>query len=234
MNPMKEQEFRCSDLGIPFEPKGSKITDDTLELARNSSNHLLAQSSREPTFMGADIGRVIHVNIGVPTSDNKIKLLWAGEVKDWAELDKVMTRYSVRFGVIDAQPGGLEQKTFALAHPGRILAAYYPSYLEREKDVFKDRDEVIIHVNRTLVMSMVIQAFFQNRVLLPIDIRSVKDYYRMMKAPVKATMEDATGNMKTYFPPTRIADHYFHAFVYLLAAIEKRPKDTIFIPKGLF
>lgn len=234
MNPTKEQEFRCSDLGVPFEPKGSKITDEILELARNSSKHVLAQMSQEPTMMGADIGRVIHVVIGVPTPKNEIKVLWAGEVKNWEELDRTMKRFNVRFGVIDAQPGGLEQKEFAMSHPGRILAAYYPTYLEKEKDVFKDRDEVIIHVNRTLVMSMVIQAFFSNRVLLPVDIKTVKDFYKMMKSPVKATQEDTNGNMRTYFPPTRVPDHYFHAFVYLLAAIEKRPHDTIFLPKGLF
>lgn len=234
MNPMKEQEFRCSDLGIPFEPKGSKITEEILELARNSSKHVLLQSSQDPTFMGADIGRVIHTIIGQPTPKNEIKVVWAGEVKDWVELDKVMKRFNVRFGVIDAQPGGLEQKEFALAHPGRILAAYYPTYLEKEKDVFKDRDEIIIHVNRTLVMSMVIQAFFANRVFLPVDIKGVKDFYKMMKAPVKATIEDVNGNMRTYFPPTKVADHYFHAFVYLLAALEKRPRESIFLPKGLF
>jgi hypothetical protein len=81
---------------------------------------------------------------------------------------------------------------------------------------------------------MVLQAFFNNQVLLPMDIRSVREYYKMMKAPVKATQEDATGNMRTYFPPTRVADHYFHSFVYLMAAIEKRPKDIIFIPRGVF
>lgn len=234
MNPMKEQEFRCSDLGIPFEPKGSKLTDDVLELARNSSKHVLHLQSSEPTFMGADVGRVLHVTIGVPTPDQKIKILWAGETPDWSGLDQIMRRFNVRFGVIDAQPGGLEQKDFCIAHPGRCQAAYYPTYLEKEKEVFKDRDEIIIHVNRTLVMSMVIQAFFNNRVLLPVDIRSVRDYYKMMKAPVKATQEDGNGNMRTFFPPVKIADHYFHSFVYLMAAIEKRPKDLIFIPRGIF
>jgi hypothetical protein len=234
LNPMKEQEFRCSDLGIPFEPKGSKLTDDVLELARNSSKHVVHNSSSDYTYMGVDVGRVLHTTIGVPTPDGKIKVLWAGEVPSWSELDAVMKRYNVRFGITDAQPGGLEQKEFCQAHPGRMMAAYYPTYLEATKDVFKDRDEVIIHVNRTLVMSMVIQAFFNNQVLLPVDIRSVKDYYKMMKAPVKATQDDGKGNMRTYFPPVKMADHYFHSFVYLMSAIEKRPKDVIFIPRGHF
>lgn len=234
MNPVKEQEFKCSDLGVPFEPKGSKITEDVLELARNSSKYVLGMSSSDPTYMGADIGRVIHVVIGVPTPDQKIKVIWAGEVVNWEELHETMLRFNVRFGVIDAQPGGLEQKEFCLAHPGRIMMAYYPSYLETTKDVFKDRDEAIIHVNRTLVMSMVIQTFFNNQVMLPVDIRSVREFYKMMKAPVRATQEDSTGNMRTFFPPTKVADHYFHAFAYLLSAIEKRPKDVIFIPRGVF
>lgn len=233
MNPLKEQEFRCSDLGIPFEPKGSKLTDEVLELARNATNYVLAMSSKDPTFMGVDVGRVLHYVIGVPTPDQKIKLIAAGEAANWKELDEVMRRYNVRFGITDAQPGGLEQKEFCLAHPGRMMAAYYPSYMETTKDVWKDKDEVLLHINRTLVMSMVIQAFFNSQVLLPLDIRSVRDFYKMMKAPVKATQEDQTGNMRTFFPPTRVADHYFHAFVYLFAAIERRPKDVIFIPRGV-
>lgn len=234
LNPMKEQEFRCSDLGIPFEPKGSKLTDDVLELARNSANYVIHTSTRDPNCIGVDVGRVLHATVGHHLPDGKIKVIWAGEVPSWDELGQVMNRFNIRFGIVDAQPGGLEQKEFCLAHKGRMLAAYYPSYMETTKDVFKDKDEVIIHINRTLVMSMVLQAFFNNQVLLPMDIRSVRDYYKMMKAPVKATQEDATGNMRTYFPPTSVADHYYHSFVYLMAAIEKRPKDIIFIPRGVF
>lgn len=233
LNPLKEQEFRCSDLGLPFEPKGSKITDDVLEKARNEKNYLMPYNSSDPTYMGVDVGRVLHVVIGAETPDKKIKVIWAGEVPSWGELDKVIKRFNVRFVVVDAQPGGLEQKDFCLAQNGKAMAAYYPTYLETTKDVFKDKDEVIIHINRTLVMSMVIQAFFNSQVLLPLDIRSVRDFYRMMKAPVKATQEDGHGNMRTFFPPTRIADHYFHAFVYLFVALARRPREVIFLPRGV-
>ena len=74
----------------------------------------------------------------------------------------------------------------------------------------------------------------QEQVVLPVDIKSVRDYYKMMKSPVKATQEDGNGNMRTFFPPTKIADHYFHSFVYLMAAIEKRPKEAFFRKRGFF
>lgn len=234
LSPTKEQEFRCSDLGIPFEPKGSKLTDDILERARQTENYVLAMSSKDRTFMGADIGRVIHYVIGIPTPDNRVKVLSAGEAETWRDLDDVIRHFNVRFAVIDAQPGGLEQKEFCVNHPGRVMMAYYPSYMETTKDVFKDRDEMIIHINRTLVMSMVIQAFFNGNIILPVDIRAVRDFYKMLKAPVKAAQEDTNGNMRTFFPPTRVADHYFHALVYLLTALEKRPRDVIFLPRGVF
>lgn len=232
-NPLKEQEFRCSDLGIPFEPKGSKITDDVLELARNQVSYVMSNTSHKPTFIGVDVGRVLHAMVGEPTPDDKIKVLWAGEVTGWNDLDDLMKRMRVRFGIVDAQPGGLEQKQFCEARRGRMMAAYYPTYLETTKEIFKDRDEIIIHLNRTLIMSMVIQSFFNQKVILPLDIRGVKDFYRMMKAPVKATQEDGNGNMRTFFPPTKIADHYFHAFVYLMGAIARRPKEVVFIPHGV-
>lgn len=234
LNPVKEQEFRCSDLGIPFEPKGSKITDDILEVARNAKSYVMTGRSSDPTYFGCDVGKALHVVFGVPTPDGNIKVIWAGELEGWRELDAKISQMNARFGVIDAQPGGLEQKEFCISHPGRVKAAYYPSYMETTKDIFKDKDEVLIHLNRTLLMSMVIQAFFNERVWLPVDIRGVRDFYKMLKAPVKATQEDQTGNMRTYFPPTRVVDHYFHAFVYLMAAIERRPKDLIFIERGVF
>jgi hypothetical protein len=234
LNALKEQEFRCSDLGVPFEPKGSKITDELLELARNSSNHAILYQSDDPTFMGVDLGKVHHVVIGAETPDRQIKVVWAGECKDYTELERIMKRYNVRFGVMDAQPEMLKSKEFCAAHAGRMMAAYYPTYLETTKDTNKDKDDIIIHINRSLVMSMVIQAFFDNRVLLPKDIRNVKDFYKMMKAPIKAMQEDTNGNMRTFFPPTKVADHYFHAFVYLMIALEKRPRDVIFLPRGLF
>jgi hypothetical protein len=51
---------------------------------------------------------------------------------------------------------------------------------------------------------------------------------------IYAIFEDSNGNMKAYFPPTRVADHYFHSMVYLMVALEKKPHDTIFIPTGMF
>lgn len=233
-NPMKEQEFRCSDLGIPFEPKGSKLTDDILELARQSSEHVSIYRTQDPTYFGTDVGKVLHTQVGVKTPDGKIKVLWAGELRSWAEHDDLIKRMNCRGGIIDAQPNGLEQKEFAAKYPYKVKLAYYPAYLETTKDICKDKDDMIIHINRTLTMSMVIQAFFNNMVLLPKDIRDIKDYYKMMKAPVKAQQEDVHGNMRTFFPPTRIIDHYYHAFVYLLVALESQPRDIIFIPRMLY
>jgi hypothetical protein len=233
-NPLREQEFRCSDLGSPFEPKGSKLTDEILDMAVANSNHAMLTQSSDQTYMGVDLGKNHNVIIGQETPEKKIKLLYAGEAEDLNAVDALMKRFNVGFGIMDAQPEHLKAKDFCSAHPGRMMAAYYPTYLENTKDIAKDKDDMIIHVNRSLVMSMVIQAFFNGKILLPKDIRSVKDFYKQMKSPVKATQEDTNGNLRTFFPPTKMADHYFHAFVYLMIALEKRPRSVIFIPKGIW
>lgn len=228
LNPLKEQEFYNSDLGLPYQPKGYTLSDEILDSIRQ--NYLMSDTSNRSTTMGVDVGRVLHVRISEKISDFKRKLIWAGETS-WDGLESIMDRYSVRMCVIDNNPESTKAKEFQDKFRGRVVRAFYPNNM---KDLFVQPNRETVNINRTEAMTRVAEGFLNGNNILPMNIRDVNGYYGMIKAPIKAQKFDSQGNLITFYPKTGKADHFYHAEVYDLIAAELLPKSVIFIPKGLF
>ena len=225
-DPVKEQEFFNSDLGEPYEPKGSRLTDQVLYACRGS--HLLkAREKDDWCFAGIDIGNVIHIAISVVEKESgRIRFIAFQEVDDWSDLEAIYQDYNILCSVIDANP----EKEDAIAFQGKhdsVWLAYYMQYLEKTPDqIVIKHDEGIVHVHRTLMMEMTLTMFNEKKVVLPLNVMQVKDYFEHMKSPVKALKQDIKGDWIPFYPKTRTPDHYFHAVLYNLVAHKTRPSPA--------
>src|SRR3990167_589343 len=86
-DPVKEQEFFNSDLGLPYEPEGSKLTDELIDRCRASYTLIIKSSAERYNVGGADIGNQIHAIASTRDENNKIKVLSVKELDDWDDLD---------------------------------------------------------------------------------------------------------------------------------------------------
>lgn len=226
-DPLKEQEFFNSDLGEPYEPKGSRLTDTAIMSCRG--NYLTKLKCDEACYVGIDIGLKIHVIVSIEdTESRKPKIIAALELDEWEDLDQVWKNFNVAGCVIDANPDKEEAIDFQSTHENLWLA-YYMQYLEKTSDqIIPKWDEEIVHIHRTLMMEITMSLFNDRNVILPIDIMQVRDFSDHMKSPVRALKQTLQGDWVPFYPKTRNPDHFFHATVYNFVAHKLKSAPAVY------
>lgn len=222
-DPVKEMEFFNSDLGLPYEPKGSRITDQMLDGARG--NHLLQMSGKTLSFAGVDVGKHLHVTVSRRDEENRLRLIGAFELDSWEELDQVSRKFDLGCTVIDMNPDKDEAMKYQQAHDN-VWLAYYAQHLENTVEKYTvNWDDQVIAVNRTLMMMTVSDMIANGHLLLPLDIRQVKGFYAHMKSPIKAQKQTVQGDWVTFYPKTKAPDHFYHSALYkiLATSLASRP-----------
>lgn len=227
-DPLKEQEFYNSDLGLPYEPKGSRLTEVNISKARGS--HQIVYSSQERCSIGVDIGKVLHYVISTVDSNNIIKVISVGEVDDWTELQRLFRNFKIVNAVIDANPDKDEAVKFQKSQgDGNVWLAYYMQHLEKTAEkMTKDEYDQVVYIHRTLMMMTVSDLIINKHISLPVDIQKVKDFYLHLKSPIKAQKQDLRGDWVTFYPRTKNPDHYYHALLYNIIATMLKPKPAAF------
>jgi hypothetical protein len=228
-DPLKEQEFYNSDLGLPYEPKGSKLTDDILDNCRGT--HTIMLKNDQYAVTGADIGNVIHAVTGIRDPETgKPKIISVAEMEDWDDLKLYCRDLRSMCVVVDANPEKDEAIQFQKEYDdGVVWLAYYMQHLERTKDKFSmNFDDMLVYIHRTLMMQITADLYTNKQIVLPMDIRRMKDFYEHLKSPVRALKQDIKGDWVPFYPKTRVPDHYFHANLYMNVAWLLQPAPASF------
>ena len=217
-DPLKEQEFYNSDLGLPYEPKGSRLTDDVINNCRGTHTIWIQNRERVKTFGGFDIGAKIHAVASVIENDNRPRIVNVSELDSWDDLPNYFSDMRISTAVIDANPDKDEAIEFQKDHEG-VWLAYFNQQLETTPEKYKlNWDDQIIFIHRTLMMMTVSDLFYEKDIILPISIQQVRDFYEHLKSPIQAKKQDTKGNWISFYPKTRAADHYYFAVLYNIMA----------------
>jgi hypothetical protein len=245
-DPSEQEEFFRSDLGIPYEAAGARITDAMMQaLDDDLDGGRLPQTIWTKTTMGVDVGKVYNYKITSAGPDGRRYVRAIGIAKSWDELSKLMTAYKVRSCVVDAGPEWNPCQRWAAQHAGRVYRAIYPDstaalkgklYKARNEDsadqrkLFlsknrkEDEDCDLVHVNRTMAMDAVYNRVAEQGELWPREfLRS--DVIEQMTAPIRVVSKNDQGEPVVRWEHTK-PDHYFHAAVYCLIAEKLLPKPV--------
>ena len=207
------QVFWNSMLGKPYAGLGSKITDTMLNACKR--DYLMPQQSQQ-CIVGVDVGKVLHVVIRELLPGEELRLVFAGTVRHFEDLDHLFSRYYVSCLVIDAMPEMRKSIELTKKYPGRAwICRYHPRFKELQKN---DKD-MSITVDRTLAMDRVFSWFNQQRLTLPKNAQSLdkEEYFRQLKMPTRVLNSD-----KDRYEWLGDPDHYFHAEAYIQVAYMAR------------
>lgn len=230
-NPLKEQEFYNSDLGMPYEPSGSRILDANIDSCRGS--HQILVKSTEYNYAGVDRGNILYGVCGHKDDNGKLKLINASQFNDIDELALWFKDFNVKTAVLDMNPDKDEAVDFQKTQQN-VWLAYFSTALERTADKFtKNFDDSIVAINRTFMMMLVSDMVVNKNVVMPIDIRRVKDFYDHLKSPIKAQKNDVNGNPITFYPKTKNPDHYYFAMLYWMTAFDLKIGPARFLIKNM-
>lgn len=222
-DPSELTELYRSDLGLPYESSGSRITREMLAaLSHDLDGGVLPALTWRDTTMGIDVGTRFHYRVSSVGDDGRRYVRAMGSVATWGELDVLMARYGVRLCVVDAFPEQHAALAFVDRHKGKAVTATYPTANALKGVLFApDRVKVVVdgrvQVNRTMAMDAVYAAVATVQERWPATIHNDSEVIEHLTAPVRVTTLDATGQPKADWVHTK-PDHLYHASVYDMLA----------------
>lgn len=214
------QVFYNSMLGQTFAGKGSKLTDDILNACKQ--DYLMPVDSKLPCIMGVDVGKKLHIIIREIIEGGLFRLVFAGTVREFEDLDSLFCRFNIVGYVIDAMPETRKAAEYAKKYPGRGWICRYVNGL---KEIATNEEERVVSVDRTMAMDKVQKNFEHRRNLIPRNAQSLDtgDFYAQMKTPTR--IYDLEKNRYDWLGDP---DHYYHAEVYSMVAHQVRGEFKVY------
>ena len=206
-NSLKTDEYEITQfynqiLGLPYEPKGAKISEEDIQSCVRAYN---TPCKSNEAYMGIDVGRVLHVIIR-----DKQKVLNILTVKEFEELDPLMEEYNIKKAVIDALPETRKASEFANRFKGRVSLCYYTGLKEiKDGQWYKDENQKV-NTDRTISLDKSNNEIKKQDIHLPNNINDYTEYKEHLKNLVRVIKEDNSGNKKAEYVKTG-EDHYRHA-----------------------
>jgi hypothetical protein len=214
-------EFMRSRLGIATTESENQL-DDVTVLSRCTEDHSQMVSVGE-TSMGVDIGKVIHVVIGIRTSQDTYDILNVSRVSDLHQLHDLAQKMNVKSAVIDSGPHDHGVREFQKTEPYTVYLCQY-SETQPGKPNFNAKDGMV-KVNRNEWCDKVHDTFTNNKIRIPRKSPEVIEFASELTKTAKTFIENPdTGLRKPRWIKIG-ADHYFHAVLYyMLAANRTTPR----------
>ena len=215
-------EFMRSTLGIATTEAENQLDEATI-LSRCTSNPNQMVSTCE-TAMGVDMGKKIHVEIGVRTAREAYDIICVAELDTLSELHDLAMKMNVHFAVIDSGPYDHGVREFQKTEPYTIYLCQY-SETSPGKPKF-DSKTGTVKVNRNEWMDKVHTTYINNNIRIPRPSNVINEYARQMTKTAKTIITHPdTGMTKPRW--IKIGpDHHYHGTLYfLLAASRTSPRQ---------
>jgi hypothetical protein len=227
----KEQVFINSNLGLPYSSAGAKIHDYQLELCKRPYEFPRPPSPvKAIRIMGIDVGEVIHVLVRERTIDRGAparRLVYAGVLKNFKELGKVIRDWDPKIAVIDAQPEIHEVSSLK----EDFKQVYSSRFNQNQIEMGVDKHQRHITMDRTACLDYVKQAVDEQLLLLPPLAEAIYngEYYAHMTALTRILDIDEDNPEKNRFVwEGNKPDHFFLAEGYLLQGDALIPEHSVF------
>lgn len=208
----KMTRFYNADLGLAYTAPGAKITEAMLDECV-TERAIGVRPSDGICVAGIDVGTFFHITIGhIAHGVAGIQLIDAQAVRTAEEVIDILKKYRVRAYVIDAMPETRTSRQIA----GRLAGGFMCYFAKGKKDQIQAN---IITTDRTQALDNVKSAVITQGLRLPVNARSITDYYAHMTASTRVFDEDANQGEGGYaWKEGSKADHYFLATSYMFMA----------------
>lgn len=221
------QQFYNQVLGVPYEPKGAKLTEEDL----NGCIQKYRSPFKKPefTFMGVDVGRDLHY---IVRTEKRVCAI--GKVPNFTgnnSIEQVMKEFRVKGCVIDALPETRKAQELAMLFPRRVKLSYYTGVAEMsEATTYYKVNEDKVNSDRTIGLDHVFAEVRMKELELPENLDDFQEFKDHMKSTTRVKREDRKGVEKAVYVETS-ADHYLHALNYSKMAVNiyNLPVPEVFV-----
>lgn len=211
VDPDKLREAHNQHLGLPFTPRGGSLDAERLDACRRAYGH--GPDVFKTCYMGIDQSpRICHIVVRtLPDFETgETKQLYAGEAT-WEHLPNLIKIYRPRVIVIDAMPETTKARELQDMYTRNMVwLAYYPNFAQgskREEPAVWNPRETTVLLDRTRILDEMFAGFYGMTSTLPLNARSIRDYYKQMISSIRVTAADNSGALVTRYREVG-ADHY--------------------------
>jgi hypothetical protein len=215
-------EFLRSRLGIATTEAENQL-NETQVISRCGTD-ANAMISIGETAMGVDIGKKIHVVVGIRTSRESYEITNVSELEDLHQLHDLAQKMHVRTAVIDSGPHDHGVREFQRTEPYTVYLCQYSEQMPGKPKF--DSKSGIVKVNRNEWCDKVHTTFVENRIKIPRPSVMINEYARQMTKTAKTVVDHPETGLKKVRWIKLGADHLYHATLYfLLAAARSTPRQ---------
>jgi len=215
------QDFYNLKLGLPYVSAENRLSKE--EVLSLCGSYGIASSHKGPCYMGVDQGNELHAVIIAPHEGKDGAIVHLGVYRDWEEVERLVDKFKVRVGVIDAMPETRPAREIAEKHKGKVFLCYY-SNQKRPAPVW-DRRKMTVMVDRTNSLDTSHAAIQEGRIVLPRETEVVRTFAFHCHNTAKKLVEDEEKGTKRYVYVKLGEDHFRHAFNYAVMGLEKIQKQ---------
>lgn len=225
-----EQEFWNSKMGLPHTPRGARLTIPEVEACKRE--HVNGSPSRDGTVvtMGIDVGKKIHYEIdewmlgnhsGNDVNANAAcRVIKAGFVRTFDELDTLMLEHRPDYCVIDAHPERRLAAQFANRFWGRVSMCIYGNGVSGKQlhEHVSDDREPLVTCDRTSWLDLSVGRFRTQTISLPRDVSF--EYVSHLTSIARIWEHDQHNNpIGRWVAPGGLGDHHAHSRNYAEIAL---------------
>lgn len=228
------QRFFNSDLGLPFDAIGNKVTPTMLDnctmpgdgaynfVVHSDCAHVKGNSHPGPCSMGVDVGATLDVRISYLRSRGERQAVYVGKVRSVDDIYDLIQLYNVEKAVMDSMPEITLAADFQLGAGELGCEAWLCRYAKEGSDRRRTYDLInrIINADRTEVLDRSFAQIRLKKNLLPNNYHAILGgvYTAEMTTPIRKIVEDVAGNPR--YEWSKGKDHQRHADTYdMLAAM---------------
>jgi hypothetical protein len=215
-------EVMNSKLGRAYIAQENRLTQN---LVYGTCSPDYMQTRHEgPCYAGVDVGRKLHVVIGVRKTRELLKIVHVARVDSFQDLHELANRFNITSMVIDYKPEIHKVRDFQANEPYTIFACDYVE--KRSGQASWDERDGMVKVNRTEICDATHELFVvPGRIEIPSRNKEVEQFAFEMCNMAKKLEEDPYGGKVYRYRQLGNdisgPDHYRHALNYALLASER-------------
>lgn len=233
------QEFYNSTLGLAYAPKNARLTRSSIfECATGPEQ--VPTSSSESLWMGIDVGKKCHWVVGRQTEGKRVVVAYGA--CNFDDLNAVVSRYNVKYCVIDLRPYEQEVKRFIGGRRGFVACEFNTGHQEdwfrfliADEDTRGEKTRMV-KADKTQCCDILINEIANKHTFVfPSSVKGDNLFISQMCAPVRMEKTDKDrGDITAIYGNGGRADHYFFACSYLMLAFQLKRSASVLASKLSF
>jgi hypothetical protein len=189
---------------------------------------VMATKTTGPCAMGVDVGKLLHVVVGIKTRESLLELIYFARVSSFNDVHDIAKRFNVECAVVDLEPEMRKAREFQASEEYSVFLCDYQDRVVSGPQW--DEENGMIKVNRTEICDTTHELFTKpGDLILPRRCDEVDRFAQQARNIAKVLEEDPETGSREYRYRKLGEDHFRHALNYCyLASTKVRVADSFY------